>query len=154
MFSYTLFGRSGTERMWPLALQTCPQIDGSYKSYTGLWSRSVSGLGGASVLVSDQTQSQIHYLYDSSGTPRWLLAQDVVNPEPTNSEIPILQFSGYCAVCQESNISSQTVGVLERGFESETAGSWTLDYLFAGPLNGSVNRTDEVFKVTDVLGCQ
>ncbi len=154
MFSYTLFGRSGTERMWPLALQTCPQINGSERSYTGLWSREVSGLGGASVLVNNQTQSQIHYLYDGSGAPRWLLAQDLANPEPTNSEVPILQFSGYCAVCQVSNISSQTAGVLERSFESETAGGWTLDYLFAAPLSGSVDRTDGVVKVTDVLGCQ
>jgi hypothetical protein len=154
MFSYTLFGQSGTERMQPISPLTCPSINGSDKSYTGLWYRGVDGLGGASVLVNASTQSQIHYLFDGAGLPRWLYAQDVVNPEPTNSELPILQFKGYCAVCQASAISSQTVGVLERSFTSETAGSWNLDYLFMAPLSGSVDRTDSIVKLTDNLECQ
>jgi hypothetical protein len=154
MFSYTLFGQSGTERMQPISPLTCPQVNGSAGSYTGLWYRGVDGLGGASVLVNASTQSQIHYLFDAAGLPRWLYAQDVVNPEPTNSTLPILQFKGYCAVCQASGISSQTVGVLERSFASETAGSWNLDYLFMTPLSGSVNRTDSIIKLTDLLECQ
>ena len=72
MFSYTLFGLSGTERMQPISLLTCPQVDGVSMSYTGLWSRATAGLGGASVLVNANTQSQIHYLYDDFGVPRWL----------------------------------------------------------------------------------
>jgi hypothetical protein len=154
MFSYTLFGKSGTERMQPISALTCPQVDGSSKSYTGLWYKGAAGLGGASVLVNAQTQAQIHYLFDADGMPRWLYAQDVVNPEPTNPEIPILQFEGYCAVCESSAISSQTVGVVERSFDSEAAGSWTLDYLFQSPLSGSVDRTDPIVKLTDLIGCQ
>jgi hypothetical protein len=154
MFSYTLFGRSGTERMQPISLLTCPQVNGSVWSYTGLWYRGVDGLGGASVLVNAQTQAQIHYLYDGAGEPRWLYAQDVVNPQPTNSMLPMMQFKGYCAVCAASAISSQTVGVLEHSFTSEAAGSWTLDYLFAAPLSGSVDRTDSIFKLTEILSCQ
>lgn len=153
MFSYTLFGLSGSERMQPISSLTCPQVNGSRKSYTGLWYRGADGLGGASVLVNAQTQSQIHYLFDASGLPRWLYAQDLVNPEPTNSEVPILQFNGYCAVCQAAGISSQTVGVLERSFDSETQGSWSLDYLFQAPLTGSVDRMDPIVKLTDLLEC-
>ena len=154
MFSYTLFGQSGTERMQPISALTCPQIGGSARSYTGLWFRGVDGLGGASILVNADTQAQIHYLFDDSGRPRWLYAQDVVNPEPTNSELPMLQFSGYCAVCEASSVSSETVGVLERSFDSESTGSWTLDYLFNSPLSGSVKRTDQIVKLTDELDCQ
>ena len=154
MFSYTLFGQSGTERMQPISQPTCPQIGGSAKSYTGVWFRGVDGLGGASILVNADTQAQIHYLFDDSGRPRWLFAQDVVNPEPTNSEIPMLQFSGYCAVCAAGGVSSKTVGMLERSFDSEASGSWTLDYLFISPLSGSVNRTEQIIKLTDELDCQ
>jgi hypothetical protein len=154
MFSYTLFGQSGTERMQPISALTCPQIAGSARSYTGLWFRGVDGLGGASILVNADTQAQIHYLFDDSGRPRWLYAQDVVNPESTNSDLPMLQFSGYCAVCEASSFPPETVGVLERSFNSETAGSWTLDYLFNPPLSGSVNRTDQIIKLTDELDCQ
>jgi len=150
MFSYTLFGQSGTERMQPISPPTCPQN----KSYTGVWFRGVDGLGGASILVNAGTQAQIHYLFDDSGRPRWLFAQDVVNSEPTNSELPMLQFSGYCAVCAPSPVSFETVGVLERSFDSESTGSWSLDYLFKPPLSGSVKRTDQIIKLTDELDCQ
>jgi hypothetical protein len=154
MFSYTLFGLSGTERMQPISLLTCPMINGSEQSYTGLWYRGVPGLGGASVLMSASTQAQVHYLFDAAGTPRWLYAQDVVSPEPTNSELPMLQIKGFCAVCPATAVSSQTVGVVERSFISETAGTWNLDYLFMAPLIGSVDRTDSIVKLTDVLECQ
>jgi len=39
MFSYTLFGQSGTERMQPISALTCPQTGGSATSYTGVWFR-------------------------------------------------------------------------------------------------------------------
>jgi len=154
MFSFTLYGESGSERMMPLSALTCPEINGSKKSYTGLWFRGIEGLGGASIIVNSSTQAQIHYLFDAVGMPRWLFAQDLDDPAPTNPEIPMLQFSGYCAVCSEATVTSQPVGVLERSFSSETAGSWTLDYLFASPLSGSVERTDQVVKLTGTIACE
>jgi len=154
IFSFTLYGESGTERMMPLSALTCPEIDGSKKSLTALWFRGIDGLGGASILVNSATQAQIHYLFDAVGMPRWLFAQDVDDPAPTNPEIPMLQFSGYCAVCAKAAVASQPVGLLERSFSSETEGSWTLDYLFAPPLSGSVERTDQIVKLTDTIPCE
>jgi hypothetical protein len=153
LFSYTLFGRSGTERVVPLSPQTCPQAGGGPASYTGIWYRGVAGLGGASVLVNANTQAQIHYLFDELGLPRWLFAQDLQNPDPLASSVPILQFSGYCAVCEEATVSSVPVGALGLGFDNDAAGFWTLDYLMNAPLNGDVTRTDQVIKLTDTLGC-
>jgi hypothetical protein len=156
MFSYTLFGQSGTERMQPISPQTCPQVNGSAKSYSGIWYRGVDGLGGASVEVNASTQSQIHYLFDDLGMPRWLFAQDMVNPAPTNGDIPMFQYHGYCAVCDVAPVGydNDPVGMLQRSFESESAGSWTLDYLFNLPLSGSAMRTDSIIKLTDTLDCQ
>jgi subtilisin family serine protease len=153
MFSYTLFGQSGTERMQPISAETCPQVNGSPMSYTGLWYRGSDGLGGASILANASTQSQIHYLFDDSGRPRWLVAQDLQNPEPTNPEMPMLQFSGYCAVCETGTVTFENAGVLQRSFASESTGSWTLDYLFNEPLSGSAERTDQIVKLTDELLC-
>ena len=153
LFSFTLFGESGTERMQALSAQTCPLVGGLPRSYTGLWFRGVDGLGGASVLMNTQTQAQIHYLFDAAGEPRWLFAQDLVDPEPTNATMPILQFSGFCAVCDSAPVSSTPVGLLERDLTSETAGSWILDYLFEAPLEGSVKRTDQIVKLTGTLDC-
>jgi hypothetical protein len=155
LFTFTLFGQSGTDRMQPLSALSCPQVGGVPRSYTGLWYRGVDGLGGASVVINASTQAQIHYLFDASGRPRWLVAQDLESPAPTNPELPMLQFSGYCAVCAATSVSpSAPMGVLTRAFGSETTGSWTLNYLFQSPLSGSVERTDQIIKLTDTLECQ
>jgi len=153
LFTFTLFGESGTDRVQPLSLPTCPQLDGVERSYTGIWYRGTDGLGGASVLVNAQTQAQIHYLFDDDGVPRWLFAQDQNQPEPTHPELPMLQFRGYCPVCEGEPPTFQDIGVLTRSFSSETTGSWTLDYLFQAPLSGSVQRTDQIVKLTDTLEC-
>jgi hypothetical protein len=154
LFSFTLFGESGSERMVPLSLSTCPNMGGSEKSYTGLWYRGVDGLGGASVLMNSSTQAQIHYLFDAVGMPRWLFAQDEAEPAPENPEMPMYQFSGFCAVCNEQTVTSQSVGVLARSFSSESSGSWTLDYLFNSPLSGSTERTDQIVKLTERINCE
>jgi len=150
LFSYTLFGRSGSERMQPLSPQTCPPAG----SYTGIWYRGVDGLGGASVLVSAINQAQIHYLFDGRGYPRWLFAQDLADPSPGKQSLPMLQFQGYCAVCDPAGVSYREMGALGRGFDSDTAGEWTLDYGFLAPLTGSVERTDVITKLTDTLLCE
>jgi len=154
LFSFSLFGEGGTERMQPLSALTCPQVNGSAASYTGLWYRGTDGLGGASVVMNANTQAQIHYLYDALGFPRWLVAQDPDGGGPNAAEIPMLQFQGYCAVCAETGVSYETMGTLQRSFSSQTAGSWTLDYLFEPPLTGDVDRTDPIVKLTGTLPCQ
>lgn len=154
MYSFTLFGVSGSDRMIPISALTCPRINGSEQSYTGLWYRGVDGLGGASILMNASTQAQIHYLFDAVGRPRWLFAQDEEEPAPTVPEIPFHQFSGYCAVCPAAPVSSIPVGVLGRSFSSETEGNWTLDYMFEPPLVGSAERTDQVIKLTDTIDCE
>lgn len=154
LFSFTLFGQSGTERMQPLSPTTCPQVNGAPASYTGLWYRGVDGLGGASVVVNSSTQAQIHYLFDAAGQPRWLFAQDPAGTgAPDETELPMLQFKGFCAVCAEGAVSFEVVGTLQRIFNGEAAGSWALDYLFEPPLSGSVTRGEPIIKLTDRLDC-
>jgi hypothetical protein len=150
IFSYTLFGESGSELMRRTdSSGLCPQQNGTPRSYNGLWYRGVSGLGGASVLVNSVAQAQIHYLYDDDGEPAWLYA-DGGN---TAEQLPILQWKGFCPLCT-GTYSNQEVGVLTRHFDSESNGDWTLDYLMASPLAGNVQRTDDVVKLTAPIVCQ
>jgi len=151
LFSTTLFGESGTDRMIPISPGTCPQVDGSPASYTGIWYRGVDGLGGASVEVNAGNQAQIHYLFDNNGDPRWLLGADAASSE----SMELLQFSGYCSVCEGTpdDVVSASVGLLERTFDSNSSGSWTLDYMFESPLGGSVTRTDSIIKLTNDVQC-
>ena len=152
VFTTTLCGESASEMMKPSG-RTCPDI-GGVKSYTGAWSRTIAGLGGASMQMNVGDQGHIHYLFDDVGNPRWLLAflGDVQPPEA--NEMPINQFTGYCAVCTESDVSFDPVGVFTRTFSDESTASWTLDYLLNAPLSGSVIRTDSVVKLTNTLVCE
>ena len=134
------------------AQQTCPVISGVERSYTGLWSRTAIGVGGASGLVNAASQAFIHFLYDDDGNPRWLLAVSEPQP-PTPGDFSLLQFNGYCAVCNATPISSEVAGVFSWDFADEENMTWTLDYSFLAPVSGTINRTDVAEKLTVRLDC-
>lgn len=153
IFSFVLYGENGSDRVVPISGHVCPNINGTDQSYTGLWSRTAIGVGGASGIVNAVSQAFIHFIYDDDGRPRWLLTSP--SPQsPTTEEMPMLQFTGFCAVCDEVAIPAPVeAGVFSREFLSETLMSWTLDYMFNPPLSGSVKRTDESEKLTLRLEC-
>jgi hypothetical protein len=154
IYSYSMLGQSGFEGMHPLGPNTCPVISGGAKSYTGSWSRSIAGLGGATVIVYTSAQAQIHYLFDSKGEPRWLIAANDQNQSATAEVIPLLQFKGFCPTCNPTAISNVEVGTVRRTFSSQTAGSWTLDFTLVPPLVQNLDRTDSVVKLSETLACQ
>ncbi|HSM69842.1 MAG TPA: hypothetical protein VK830_09015, partial [Xanthomonadales bacterium] len=91
IFSWTLFGKSGSERMGALAGvdNPCPSLSGSPTSITGFWGKAQEGLGGASVLFTDSTHPEIHYLFDDQGNPVWLQAAGA-----NGNDITLTQFEG------------------------------------------------------------
>jgi len=153
IYSYIVLGQAGFDAMHPNGPNTCPVISGAAKSYTGHWNRGISGLGGATVLVYASAQAQVHYLFDANGEPRWILAADDANQSATATEIPLLQFKGFCAVCTPVTVTNTPIGTVKRTFTSQTAGSWTLDFNLASPLSQSIHRTDSIKKFSDALSC-
>ena len=152
IFSFVLFGEDGSDRERPSLAFTCPTIDDTTRSYNGVWSRAAVGVGGATAVVNATSQAFLHYIYDDSGVPVWLMAA----PSPqsaTATELNLLQWSGYCAFCTGDAPTNQTVGLFTREFSSETTANWTLDYVFAPPLSGSVTRTEDASKLTAQLAC-
>jgi hypothetical protein len=154
VMSYTLFGESGFDPMHPNGVNTCPMIGGGEPSYTGHWYRGEAGLGGSTVLVYADAQAQVHYLFDGSGIPRWIIAADDENQSPSAEEIPLLQFDGFCALCAPEEVVWDTVGMVTRSFDSETSGSWTLDFVLEPPLMQSIDRSDDIVKLSDTLVCK
>jgi hypothetical protein len=152
--SYTLFGESGFDPMHPNGPNDCPNIGGGLKSYTGHWYRGVPGLGGSTVLVYSSAQAQVHYLFDDSGVPRWIIAADDENQSATAEVIPLLQFDGFCSVCTPETVTWSTVGLVTRTVQDETDGSWTLNFALDPPLPQSIDRTDDITKLSDTLECQ
>jgi len=153
IFSFVLFGEEGSDRERPSLPLGCPTIDDTERSYNGTWSRAAVGVGGATVVVNGSSQAFVHYIFDDSGRPVWMIG----TPEPqspTEPESTLLQFSGFCAVCSESELTIDSVGVFTRDFTSESNMDWNLDYLLKAPLSGSINRSDETSKLTDTVACE
>ena len=153
VFSFVLFGENGSDRERPSLPPVCPVVDGAPRSYDGIWSRTAAGVGGATVVVNDISQGFVHYIYEGSGRPTWLIGA----PDPqssTNPESNLLQFDGYCAVCTEKAVTIETVGLFTRDFESETSMTWNLNYALSAPLSDSADRTDNTLKLTDPVACQ
>ena len=153
IFSFVLYGQNGSDRMFRNPPHNCPTINGSKRSYTGLWSRPAIGVGGATGLVNHASQAFIHFIYDDDGNPRWLLA--AADPQSsTATEMPLLQFSGYCAVCDAIPLPApEAAGMFTRNFSDEENMTWTLDYIFNSPLSGSITRADEARKLSVRLDC-
>jgi hypothetical protein len=151
IFSWSLFGESGSERMGIVTgsdTNPCPSIGGSPVSISGFWGKAQPGLGGASVLMTDAVHAEIHYLYDDSGNPVWLQAAGA-----SGNELTMSQFTGFCPTCATSAVSSTDVGVLTHDFASVSAADWTLNYMLNSPLSGDINRADDIIKLSDVRAC-
>ena len=153
IFSFVLFGENGSDRMYPLASTDCPGDVGDKKSYDGIWSRTAIGVGGATGLTNSASEGFVHYIYDDDGNPVWLTAASGPQP-PTSTDMPLLQWSGYCAACTGADPTFETVGVFTRTFFDEANMNWTLDYVLSPPLAGSITRTDDTQKLTIKQVCQ
>jgi hypothetical protein len=153
IFSFVLFGENGSDRETPSLPPVCPEIDGTKRSYNGLWSRTADGVGGSTVVVNELSQAFVHYIYDDSGRPVWLIGAP--NPQSaTATEASLLQFSGFCAVCSETAITIDEVGLFTRDFLSESNSTWNLNYVLDAPLGGTIDRTDDTIKLTAPVACQ
>jgi len=153
IFSFVLFGEEGSDRMVPSSPPLCPTVNNVKQSYTGIWSRVAVGVGGSSALANEVAQGYLHYIYDDRGRPVWLIGAGVTDGLP-HAEIPLTQYSGYCAVCSGTTPTSQEVGVMTLDYADESNMTWNLDYMLMPPLSGAVNRTDDARKLTVPLSCQ
>jgi len=153
-FSFVLFGEEGSDRLSPSFPSACPTVNDSEKSYDGTWSRNAVGVGGATVVVNEASQAFVHYIFDDHGRPVWLIGtlEDEAQ-SPTEPELPLLQFGGYCAVCNEGELTMDTVGLFTRDFVSEDSMTWNLNYVLLPPLSGSVDRTDDTAKLSAKVAC-
>ena len=105
------------------------------------------------MVVNEISQAFVHYIYDDAGRPVWLIG----TPDPqsaNNPESNLLQFEGFCAVCSESPVTIETVGLFTRDLVSENTMTWNLDYTLTPPLSGMINRTDDTIKLTAPVACQ
>ena len=151
IFSWTLFGESGSERMGILTgadTNPCPTINNQVTSISGFWGKAQTGLGGASVLMTDAVHAEVHYMYTDTGIPVWL---QVIGASGDN--LIMTQFSGDCPTCQTTGIASADVGLLGFEYTGTSSAEWNLDYMLNNPLSGDIDRDDTVVKLSDIRAC-
>lgn len=151
VFSFVLFGEEGSDIMVSNSQpSTCPMVEGTPKSYSGLWSRPNVGVGGGSVLVNSSAQGYIQFVYDAGGNPAWLQGSGLLE----RTEMNLRQWTGFCPVCTGDTPDKVPVGVFSREYASETEMTWTLSYTLLPPLSGTIDRTDVVEKLTVPQVCE
>lgn len=153
ILSYDLLGESGSEYLGTIAQLNCPQQNGQQLNVTGHWTPQTAGGGGTALLVNQNNQAYVFYFFDQEGIQRWLLANSPDN-YTTSPLATARQFRGYCPTCPPSATGQNTVGTISHIFSSNNQGQQIIDVNLAPPLQGSVNFTRNLFKLTDANVCQ
>lgn len=153
-FSWTLNGTRNAEIQTIANGQDCPIVDGEPQPYQALWFPNEAREGGASVLATENVEIWIRYYFDNSGQPRWVYGDGLLEPTlPGGKRLRVDEFKGFCIYCEESPLSFETVGVMERQFFSLTEGREVIDFVSRPPLNETYSSDRPVIRLTDFAAC-
>ena len=154
MVAWRLKGRSGAERFTPDSTPTCPTVDGQAASYTGHWFAPDVAEGGTTMIVTDSVQAQVRYYYDDLGIGRWVITNDSAGAGPTAEQIDVLELRGFCASCQEEDVTIETVGSYSRVFEGEENATEIVEFDSRPPLNQTYESDQTIIKVSSRQDCE
>ena len=153
IYSYDLKGASGSERLSALVNNTCLQRPGGLLNANGVWDFPPSGRGGMSMAVLETTHAYLRYFFDDFGVARWVQANGEGNllqdPEAT-----VIQVSGNCPLCEPVTPTEQVIGTLTPEFDDNNTGRAEFDFELAPPLQGGLNETDEMEKLSSPTPCR
>lgn len=151
ILSYNLYGESGSEDIKLLGANNCPAAGNFY----GHWFPGAGGLGGATVLVTANAEAQVHYFYDDTGSPAWLIASPPTAAAPgTNADYELLEFRGFCPTCPPAETSFVVSGVLSRQFQADDQADVGLLYNLADPMVGVADREMDFVKLSNPIACE
>jgi subtilisin family serine protease len=151
IYSWHLYGVSGSERFTLLAPSTCLNLNGSQVDLTGQWFAPTQSGYGMDVLALDATQFDAFYLYDALGQPRWVAGS--ASPFGAVTTFALDQLSGFCPTCAWSATVPTQVGTLSAGFTSGTQGHYATQINLAPPLSGSFNIDQPTSRLTGSPTC-
>ncbi|MCF6262047.1 MAG: S8 family serine peptidase [Xanthomonadales bacterium] len=152
-FSYLLNGEYGGSSGIPLSPNTCVNISGNPAPITGTWAPNINvagAIGGSSVEYGSGNQAVIHYLYDHTGEPRWIVGSG----DSSLTALDALDFRGYCPTCDFVAPTAVTVGTVGQEFSAEDTGTHTLDFTMGAPINAVFNRSMNVFRLSGAIECK
>ncbi|MCF6262049.1 MAG: S8 family serine peptidase [Xanthomonadales bacterium] len=152
-FSYLLNGEYGSSPGVSLSPNTCVNISGNPAPISGTWAPNITtagAIGGSSVEYGSSNQAVIHYLYDHTGEPRWILGSG----DSSLTALDALDFRGYCPTCNFVTPTAVTVGTVGQEFSADNSGTHTLNFTMGAPINAVFNRSMNVFRLSDAIECK
>ncbi len=153
IFSYTLMGESGSEKLGIIAALTCPEVNGQPFNVTGHWTPNLPGQGGESLLINQANQAYLFYFFGATGRLHWLLGGNgqtfFANPVTT-----LVQHQGFCPLCPPVPVVRTPVGTLTHEIGDDRNLMQTVDVQLVPPLNGTLQATRPFTKLTDDNVCQ
>jgi hypothetical protein len=130
---------------------SCPTVAGQRVDYSGAWYAPLHSGYGYSVVTTAGTETEVAYLYDAPGNPRWLYGQ---NSPFGNGTFALTQYTGFCPLCTFVPIQGPTVGQLQRTFTDPHNGTAAVNASFVAPAVGSWTVNDVTQKLTRDITCQ
>jgi hypothetical protein len=150
VYAWQLDGSWGAEPLLPVAAPSCPRVGGVPVDYTGQWYSPERDGYGFSVLSLDRIETQLAYIYDAAGHPRWALG----SRQPFGADtFEMLQFRGFCPQCAAVPTSSRPAGTLVRSYAGAGAGRAALALIFGDGVDGSWNSDLPTLMLSTPLDC-
>ncbi|MCF6261969.1 MAG: hypothetical protein L3J24_00025 [Xanthomonadales bacterium] len=150
--SYTLNGEYGGSSAAPLSTNTCILQGGNPAPITGTWAPDINiagGIGGSSVEYG-VTEALIHYIYDDTGEPVWVISGNQLAVPAYEA----WEFRGFCPTCTFVPPTYSVIGTVSQTYTSDTQGSHTLDFTLLPPNNSVFDRRMDVFRLGGAINCQ
>ena len=151
MFSWHLYGTSGSEHFTPLALNECVNVDGAQTDLNGQWFAPAQSGYGMDVLALSRLQFNAFYFYDSLGQPVWAVGES--EPFSASSTAQMLQYTGFCPLCAFTSTTTRPIGTLMTNYTNAFSGSYAANLNLLPPLSGAWNINQPIARLTGKATC-
>ena len=153
-FAWSLNGTRNAELYDVSNGSDCPSFGGDTQQLLGLWAPDGVREGGASALLTSQAEVWIRYYFDNTGQPRWVYADaGSVATSAGSRTMNVDEFRGFCIYCDESELSFQTVGTMQREFNGLTGGREIINFTSLPPLNQTYSTDRPLRRITSTFSC-
>lgn len=152
-FNYNLDGETGSETMSAF-VTGCPTVNAAPLDVSGAWYSPASPGFGYSVQVNPNYEFIATFIYDSMGSPRFLLAERENQAfNAANTSIPLSQVQGFCPLCTLVSPGFTTVGTLTRNYATNDLLDVGVTATFVNGVPGTWSRSTTVDILGNPQGC-
>jgi len=150
-FSWSLYGQHGSEPVGEIRDgASCPTAGATTGDFSGTWYAPARSGYGYSLFTTTANDSELAYLYDDAGNPRWVIGQ---NSPFGAAGLSMSQTDGACPLCAYRAPVYRAVGTLARNFSSLDTGSIAIDVNLAAPVSGRWTKDDAVVRLAASRSC-